>query len=75
MTNPANFPSLTGIARARAEELHWAVGIFGWAISKTRAIDARVVVRPSEQLLKARANSAAAISELLVDWQPAEPPN
>jgi hypothetical protein len=71
-----NFPSLAGIERARAEDFAWACAMFGWATGKLRRIEAAVAKRPlSERLWKTADDTAAAIEEQLMAWEPTHRPN
>jgi hypothetical protein len=69
MTN--DFPSLTGIERAQAEDQAWASGMFGWATCKLRRIEAYAAAHPlNERVWHAADDTAAAITEQLADWEP-----
>lgn len=70
-----NFPSLCGTERARAEDWIGVSTVFTWATLRLRAVDAECRGRPSDRLQKARENSAAAITEVLLDWEPTHRPN
>jgi hypothetical protein len=44
-TDAADFPSLAGIERWRAEDWNWACATFGWAVFKLRRIEADAAAR------------------------------
>jgi hypothetical protein len=75
-TDAADFPSLAGIERWRAEDWNWACATFGWAVFKLRRIEADAAARPlNERLWQAADDTREAITEQLADWEPVEPPN
>jgi hypothetical protein len=69
MTN--DFPSLAGTERWRIEDWNWACGMFSWATSKLRRIEAYAAAHPlNERVWQAADNTADAITEQLMDWEP-----
>jgi hypothetical protein len=76
MTDMADFPSLAGIERARAEDQAWATATFTWATAKLRAVETDAAGRPLNHRLWWIADDVAdAIEEQLRAWEPPEPPH
>jgi hypothetical protein len=71
MTDITDFPSLAGTERWRNEDFNWACAMFAWATSKLRGIEAAAAARPlNERLWRAADDTADAITEQLLAWEP-----
>jgi hypothetical protein len=66
-----DFPSLTGMERARHEDWNVACWLYGWAIHKLRKAEADIVRSPNNKRLRYAVDDiASAVSEKLDEWQP-----
>jgi hypothetical protein len=69
-------PSLAGEQRAMNQDFNWACATFTWAFGELRRLQNLATARPSDVRLRdAAADTAAAISEQLENWEPSHQPN